>query len=159
MTAQISADELAQVVAQTLEEAAFVFTEPGGPSTATAPALLECELAFTGPQTGRLLLIVPEAFDRELAASLLGEEEEEASAQTNPGDAVGEMLNIIGGILVDQWFGSQSACMLGAPRVQKLAADEARAHCAAATCAVTLVTEEAHRVDAAVFLGGADGIQ
>src|SRR5919198_1329767 len=145
--AELSREILAGVLARTLEEAAFVFAEETDDAPPHEGPLLEARLRYTGAHEAELALVAPVRFAATLAANLLGEDEGGAAATGDDQDAVGELLNMIAGALVEELFGDAGAARLGIPSVRSIApAEQARA-LRAATAVGTLVDEEGHRVD------------
>ena len=151
-----SAGQLSRVVSQTLEEAAFVFAEAAAEPVQQRGDVVEGVLSFSGVQSGSIVMLTSPAFAAELAANLLGVDPDDAEALVRGKDAVGEMLNIIGGVLLEAWLGSHEACMLEAPRVAERAAAEAlEHHRAAAAAAVALLADEEHPILAALHVEAA----
>jgi hypothetical protein len=152
-----SAEALAETLGQTLEEAAFIFTEPQERPPPFRGDVIEARIDYRGPHAGELLLTADGSLASTLAANLLGEEEGEASAARAP-DAVGELLNMVLGIWVQRLFGDQVRCALGVPKIGRRSAGEASGPPAGATCAAHLVEEQGRRIDLALWLrpgGGA----
>jgi CheY-specific phosphatase CheX len=142
---------LLEVTSQTLEEAAFVFAEPAVALLPWPDEIVEADLSFTGPKTGRLLLATPPELAREIAAGLMGTDIDDPLVQAEGAEAVGEMLNIICGALLEAWFGEEAVCQLGSPEVQVVTKDDFRRRWEGAICSISLVTDEEHRIDAALF--------
>lgn len=118
---------LGEVAFNVLEEAAFLAPEP-----VEEGVLFECdgviaELAFLGPepgQKGALALIVSGELAAHLAANLLGVDPEDPDAEKQAGDAVGEILNMIGGRVMQVWFGDAHECVLATPALSKIEAQD-----------------------------------
>lgn len=144
---------LGRTVIEILEEAAFLFCEPLDEQN-ESPVALEVFVAgidFKGPVSGNILLSAPSDVTSELAANLLGLEPDAPEIGGRESDALGEMLNIIGGALLKEWFGSFSDFEMGIPNVQRMSHDELVQETARATLHVPLVTEQGYRIDAAVL--------
>ncbi len=141
-----SPELLAETLGSTLEEAAFVFTEPREGPLPFAGEILEARIAYRGPSSGELRLVADAGLAATLAANLLGEDEGEASPERSS-DALGELLNMVVGAWVHQLFGAQARCRLGVPLVRRLTAAEAAAGPSGASCVAHLVAEEGRRVD------------
>ncbi|HEY7726017.1 MAG TPA: chemotaxis protein CheX, partial [Anaeromyxobacteraceae bacterium] len=90
---------LAETLGATLEEAAFVFTQPEESPPPFAARVLEARIGFSGPSAGELRLVADPSLARTLAANLLGEEEG-AGLEARAPDALGELLNMVIGALV-----------------------------------------------------------
>jgi len=152
----LSPEVLGDVLARTLEEAAFVFAE----STVAPPphddALVEARLAYVGAHRGELALAAPASLAATFAANLLGEDEGGAETTGDDEDAVGEILNMVAGALVVELFGADAPTRLGVPRVRRISAEEHARALRGAAAVATLVEEEGRRVDlSAEVLGSA----
>jgi hypothetical protein len=108
---------LERVLSQILEDAAFLFTEPAPPGSPCPVPLYEATLAFTAPRPGKLTLRAGPELGAEAAANLLGLDASEDEAKQNAGPALGELLNMVAGLLMKEWFGTQAHCSLGLPVV------------------------------------------
>jgi len=157
MTAEPSAELLADTLGRTLEEAAFVFAERDEAGAPLDDALLEARLAYVGPHEGELSLSAPRSFAATLAANLLGEDEGGAAATGDDEDAMGELLNMVAGAWVAEVFGDSARCLLGLPRVRAVDAAERAGALAAADVAATLVEEEGRRIDLSLHLARGAG--
>ncbi|HVP37986.1 MAG TPA: chemotaxis protein CheX [Candidatus Saccharimonadales bacterium] len=151
MPPEISRELLARVVGQTLEEAAFVFTEATDAPPSYPGVVLEARMQYAGPGRGEVRLAASPEVAVDLAANLLGEDPASPEAQERQADAVAELLNICCGALAREVFGPVEVCELSVPEVRRLAAAEFEDQAGRATCRVSLLTEEGGRLDAAVF--------
>jgi CheY-specific phosphatase CheX len=142
MPAELSASLLEVILRRTLEEAAFVYFEPGEASPEADGPVLEARLRYAGDHEGELRLAVSESFASTLAANMLGEEEGGAEVTGDDRDAVGELLNMIAGALVLEVFGRYARCALDIPQVRRVSPDEHRRALDGADVAVSLLDEE-----------------
>ncbi len=155
MSNDINRESMIQTVVDTLEEAAFIFTEladeppPGWPP---ADTIMEARLGFEGDKNGMMMIAATNEPIAELAANLLGTSPEDTDAISKQSDAFGEILNIIGGALLDAWFGNEADVRLQIPKVQKLKVGEYEKELDRSSVRASLVTEDGHRIDAAVFV-------
>jgi hypothetical protein len=148
---EIAPERLAEMVARTLEDAAFVFTEPADPSATFGAPVLEARLEFEGPTRGELALTTTRAVARGLAANLLGLEPGDRDIEVRAGDALGEIVNMLAGAVVLELFGPAAQTRIGVPAVRELAG----APGPGSGTTVSLATEDGDRLDAAVRqLGG-----
>ena len=147
MPAELSPALLAQSLARTLEEAAFVFAESTDDPPPFEGDVIEARLAYSGGHTGELVLASPRDLAATLAANLLGEDEGGASVTGDDLDALGELLNMLAGALVAELFGPEAGCKLGLPHVRSVSAEEHARELAAARAVATLVEEEGRRID------------
>lgn len=151
MGAEPSAQTLAEVLGKTLEDAAFVFAEAAESAPPFAEDVVEARLGYSGPAEGEIRLAAGVAFADTLAANLLGADPGDPEAVDRGKEAIGELLNMICGILVVRSFGSETECRLGVPSVRVVAASEYEATLPGAGSRVTMLEEEGHRIDAASF--------
>jgi hypothetical protein len=147
MTLPLSPDVLRGTTSLMLEEAAFLFCEPMEEPMAWPDRLIEARISFSGPRRGVMRLRVTEAFGIELAANLLGIEPGDEDAGVQARAAVAEMLNIVCGALVAEWFGTGQVCQLGIPEIAEIASGAGAAN---PHCAVALIADERHRLEVEV---------
>jgi len=152
MATEVTAEILAGVLNETLEEAAFVFAEVAEEAPPFEGEVIQARLGYAGAHAGELLLALSVDFARNLAANLLGEEENGATIERGGEDAVGELLNMIAGALATELFGYDQTCKLGIPKVGRVAPSAHQAELARADVATTVVDEEGRRVDLSVAL-------
>ncbi|MFL5302515.1 MAG: chemotaxis protein CheX [Anaeromyxobacteraceae bacterium] len=151
---EITRELLENVLTRTLEEAAFVFAEATDAPPQHERTLVEARLAYTGVEAGELTLAAPASLAATIAANLLGEDEGGASTTGDDEDAIGELLNMIAGVVVVELFGEDAACQLGLPRVRRIGPDAHARTLATATAAATMVEEEGRRIDLALTSAG-----
>jgi len=144
--AEIAPERLAELVARTLEDAAFVFTEPADPSAPLEAPALQARLDFEGPSRGELSLTTTPAVARSLAANLLGLEPGDRDIELRAGDALGEIVNMLAGAVVLELFGPAAQVRIGVPAVRELA----EAPAPGAGTSASLATEDGDRLDAVV---------
>ena len=154
MSVELESQLLAEVVGQTLEDATFTFTEVTGNAAPFDGDVIEARLGYDGPASGEIRLASGTAFADALAANLLGVEPDSAEAASRGAEAIGEMLNMVCGVLLVRWFGHEVACRLGLPMVRVVPAATYEAGLAGAASRVSLVDESGQRIDAANFVPG-----
>jgi CheY-specific phosphatase CheX len=95
-------DAVTEAVTTTLEEAAFLFPEICDDQTIAQAAgpWVAAKLDFGSSQRGILRLAVSQHLATEMASNLLGIEPHDALASAKSHEAVGEMLNMIGGAVI-----------------------------------------------------------
>lgn len=125
MPADLDRDLLVHTLVTTLEEAAFVFAEPADPKPGDWPSgiMLAAGLPFSGRPTGTLTLLASPDFCIELAANMLGLEPVDEAAERAALDALGELLNVICGVLIEAWQGPDSTLRMGIPEVRQTSAE------------------------------------
>lgn len=113
---------LANLTIEALERTAFVVAEPAEEDF--MHELADCEWAakieYSGPLAGQVYLSASTGFLLELAASILGTDTDEVSAETEGQDALREMSNIVGGSVVSELGGERCELSLGLPSVLDL---------------------------------------
>ncbi|NLH49749.1 MAG: chemotaxis protein CheX [Myxococcales bacterium] len=115
--AEHPAVDVGLVAQRILEEAAFIFAEPAEDDAPLESPTINAQLDFRGPSNGRLLLRASPEFAVLLAANLLGVEPDEPDALTRRQGAVGEILNMIAGALMETLFGDEVTVHLGIPEI------------------------------------------
>jgi len=150
MQADLSPERLAELVADTLEEAAFVFAEASHPPPSFHGEVLEARLQYSGPDRGVLGLRASQDFATGLAANLLGIERTDPEIDKRSADALGEIVNMLAGAVVLELFGPAAQTSIGVPSVREVAATAPTGGCLA-----HLTTEDGDRLD--VYLGSASG--
>jgi hypothetical protein len=119
VTPEITHERLAAVTMRTLEDAAFIFSERTDSPPAFRGPLLEARLTYEGPDHGELTLTSTTGFADLLAANLLGVEADDPEVAGKGPDALGELLNILGGVWAAELFGARATCRLGLPEVRE----------------------------------------
>ena len=115
-------DALAESLGTVLEEAAFMFGEPCGEPPAFEGEAMTSILSFSGERDGKLYLAASTDTCRSLAVDLMGVEEDEVS-DTEVGETLGEILNIVAGVLMQSIFGLETLIQLHPPEVVSGEAD------------------------------------
>jgi chemotaxis protein CheY-P-specific phosphatase CheC len=105
---------LAQVVEDTLASMAFVFTTE--PADAGSPGVT-AQVAFSGPCEGELMLRLPKESLAEIAANMLGADEQSPPTTAQQSDALGEVLNVVAGNLLPLLAGREAVFNVSPPRV------------------------------------------
>lgn len=116
----VSASLLRKVVERTLLESAFMMTSAGAPGG--DPPALRVRIDYAGPEPGELDVACDAAFARALAANLLGLEPDDADVDEAAPAALGELSNILAGLLVHLAW-PDAGCRLGLPRPVPVPAD------------------------------------
>jgi Chemotaxis phosphatase CheX len=128
---------LEDVLGEVLQEAAFVFAEPADEPERWNPPVLTAEIAFESVRGGILRLALPPRGAVEIAANMLGVDPCDPEAEEHGRAAVAEILNVIGGVFVTRFFGTQVQTQLGLPRTALVESPAVGAR----TCAATLQLE------------------
>ena len=144
-------ESLERIVIGILQEAAFVFAEPTEKRAPDEREVLVARLGFDGPTSGEMLLSCSPIVATDLAANLLGIEPDDPDAEARGGDAIGEMLNIVGGALLADWFGIDGKFEMGVPSVSQLTPADYVRQTDNAYLMLPLETDEGERIDVAVL--------
>jgi len=139
---------LSEVSVTVLEDAAFLFVEPTARNITWNGEVIEANLSLTGPRSALLTLAATKELGIELAANLLGLDEDEASSIEKPAEAsLAEMLNMIAGPLAAEWFGSDIDCKIGVPTTVTKTGSSLKRKTDAESCSVILVTDEGDPIE------------
>ena len=141
MGAQLSVDLLVDVTSRVLMEAAFIMAEPVSDPPPMEGELLEARIGFSGPCKGVTVIVVNDRMATTLAANFLGLEPDDELAIAKRGDAIGELLNIIGGYLLGEVCEPTVPGLLGLPEV-KPSSLRAEGSLPAGTEVASLLTDE-----------------
>lgn len=150
MPAELDRRVLMQLISDTLEETAFVFTEPADePPPPFEGEPIRAEIPVSGSARGRLALTTCLEQGRLLAANFLGVDPDDPEAMGKEGDAVGELLNILGGVLLGTLYPARTQPQMGTPSISSPAPTDASA---TAPGLFSLISEEGCRIDVLVEL-------
>jgi len=124
MTEQIR-EALSQVAVDTFEKLAFMFAfpEPGEPGQQIEDVIL-AGVVFSGPFSGRVLMGISAALLPELAANMLGLDDEADVTLEQQYDALKETLNVVCGNLLPAIAGREPIFNMEMPKI--LSQDEMR---------------------------------
>lgn len=119
---------LMEVAGETLEQLAFIFSFPG---ETDAEAIWEeqvtaCQVTFSGPSKGELLMVISSSAMPELTANMLGLDEDEPPMQNQQCDALKESLNVICGNLLPRIGGEEAIFDIQAPEILDVDATRVR---------------------------------
>ncbi|MFZ4573348.1 MAG: chemotaxis protein CheX [Phycisphaerales bacterium] len=114
---QLTADRLAELVAQSLESTAFIMSDSAHADLcAFAGATRGAVIGYSGPEEGTITLVAGDDFVRTLASNLLGVEAEEVCPSTQGEDALRELANIVGGCVIAELGGKDRSLKLSLPQ-------------------------------------------
>jgi len=118
---------LMEVAGETLEQLAFIFSFPDDMDSDAiwAENVTGCRVTFSGQNQGGLLMLISSDALPELAANMLGLEEDEAPPLDQQHDAVREALNVICGNILPRIGGVEAVFDIQKPEI--LATEAARA--------------------------------
>ncbi len=109
--------QLSDLLTAALESIAFVLAERIDMEEAATYARPThfARIAYSGANSGEVILGASDGFLRELASSLLGVEPEEINVEEQGCDALRELANIVGGSVVFELDGEDCRYTLGLP--------------------------------------------
>jgi len=136
---------LMEVAGETLEQLAFMFSFPDDmdPDAIWAESVTGCYVSFSGHTRGELLMLISSAALPELAANMLGLEEDETPPDEQQKDALREALNVICGNLLPRVGGVEAVFDIQAPEI--IGAEAAKAmvdeyQSSSQSCAIALLS-------------------
>lgn len=111
---------LVREAVDTLEKLVFFFAEPEeDPSTFADTDVFTVATEFSGPYSGRLVMEYAAEGLAELAANMLGIDEEDEITEEDQRDALKETLNIICGNVLPAIAGSEAVFNIAAPELSQ----------------------------------------
>ncbi len=112
----VMSKKLQELISEVIEEFAMMVMEPAEPDVQVTPEIVGW-IDFTGVTRGRLSMACGMQMGSMLAATLLGLDEDEQEAAEKSADAVGEMLNVIGGHVITAMYEASDRITLSLPTV------------------------------------------
>jgi len=121
-------DRLKTIIAkesvQTLEKLAFIFATPEDEDIEPeAGETVDVAIRFTGPFSGSMLILYPEGDLHELAANMLGLDDEDEIAGEQKLDALRETINIVCGNVLPVIGGKEAVFDIAPPQLIETPAD------------------------------------
>ncbi len=124
---------LTDILGRVLEESAFILAEPDREPPQWGGSVLRASIAVESTRGGTLRLLTNTRAASEIAANMLGIDQNQEEARSSGRAAVSELLNVVGGAFLTRYFGSAGPSQLGLPDTEILSAPpEAHRTCAAA---------------------------
>ncbi len=107
-----------KVLAETLEQFAFVFGDPADPRLADGDnPMVRVKMEFKGDLSGAFFLFAPKSSCPEIAANILGMEAGDLPDPESPIDGVKELLNIVGSHILTGIGGEEREFNITIPEV------------------------------------------
>jgi len=118
---------LMEVAGETLEQLAFIFSFPDDEDSDAlwAESVTGCQVTFSGQRQGGLLMLISSDALPELAANMLGLEENETPPVDQQQDALREALNVICGNVLPRIGGAAAVFDIQKPEVLETGAARA----------------------------------
>ncbi|MCA8938766.1 MAG: chemotaxis protein CheX [Planctomycetes bacterium] len=113
-----SNDNISRAVSQVMETSAFMMAMPCDAEDLDTPeaSLISVDVEVAGDKPGKVFVVAPLAFARELAANVLGVDEDDDDIERRVGDAFRELCNVITGQIVTTLFGESATVSLSPPK-------------------------------------------
>jgi len=112
----VTVRNLSATISEVIEELALVVVEEPETRPEFSPDTVAW-IEVTGSITGQIIVRCRRELGILLASNLLGIDPEDAQAQEKASDAIGEMLNVICGNLITNFFGAEKTFNVSIPRV------------------------------------------
>jgi hypothetical protein len=154
-TAATVAELLRDSAVAVLRDAAFVFAEEAEAPTPLRGEVVEASIGFWNPEPGHLAIRCSAELCVLCAANLLGQDPEEVEASRDGSAALGELVNMLGGQLLEKRCMDRSRCRLGLPVVRRYPSSSALP-AGPGDVTVALSTDEGERVDVLFGPGGCE---
>jgi len=134
-----------------LEESAFVLAAPvlQQPTYAFGGELIAASLAYDGPARGVLLIVAPPELAPAFASSALDGDESGGLGKWMT--AFARIANAIGGLALESAYGQECDIEVGKTAVRRVTPLELHQCVSAATCHISLMTNEGYLVEVAAF--------
>jgi hypothetical protein len=129
---------LAAVATTALEEAAFLFVEPAPELAVPSERAVVATIGIATPARAQLRVVTDPDGARLLAANVLGVEADDPDVDAQSEAAVGELANILAGLVLVELAAPGAPTAIDIPRLGPAAAG------ARPGCGVSLVTAEGH---------------
>jgi hypothetical protein len=146
-------DIVFNVPRKVLEQGAFVLTELTREEPTWTGPPVHAALPFSGDVDRHLTLTASPGLDAPLAADVLGVEPGRGGLADRRGYAVGGVLNVMTGLLSEQWFGSSGGWEVGVPTAGTISTEALCEYRRKADAAVGVRTEGGHPEDLAGLFG------
>jgi CheY-specific phosphatase CheX len=127
-----TSEMLGEVLSSVLEEAAFFMIEPEAAPHDYDGEVFSATIDFEAVRGGQLRLTASRNLARNLAANMLGIDPNDAEADEQGRNALGEILNVLGGAFITRHFGTKVPFQLGLPTVTDELPPGRKPTCAAA---------------------------
>jgi chemotaxis protein CheY-P-specific phosphatase CheC len=143
-------EKLTDLVASILADATFVFVEPVQSDAWHQSDALCARVVFGQGKDVELVLRAAPALAPTLAANLLGIEPESDEARESAADAVGELANMLAGVLAVAVFGPETICRISIPEVALEVGQSLVPIPEPDACRTVLLTEDGHYLSVAL---------
>lgn len=134
---------LTDIVTSVLEQQAFAMVEPCADTPTIPPtASLLLSITYHGSASGQIVLLMPHTLSIELAANILGIDEDDDFAEEDAPDAMKEVLNVICGQMLTTVYGVDEIFTLSIP-IHQIIAPQEWAQYQNKTHGITLLVDDA----------------
>lgn len=115
---------LAEAGASCLEECVFVLARPAEGPLAWPAVVSRASINLEGTVAGRLTVAVGAELGLEIAAGMLGIDPADPEAHRSVDAALGELVNILAGVVAERLYGQESTYRIGLPELSRGPAEE-----------------------------------
>lgn len=116
--------QLRKMFSDVLSDMAFIFLSDPEEGIPLSQYTLDVHITYSGPTKGSLKLRCDGRFAAQVAANMLGVDPNDASARQARLDAVKELMNVVCGNLVTEFYGTDGLFELSIPEVSPVLPDE-----------------------------------
>jgi two-component system chemotaxis response regulator CheY len=119
LKAEPSVGMLAETGASCLEECVFVLARPAEGRAPFPAEVSRASINFEGTVAGRLVISTGSELGLEIAAGMLGVDPADPEAHRSVDPALGELVNILAGVLAERLYGPECAYRIGLPELSR----------------------------------------
>jgi len=109
-----------KVLTDVAKEFAFMFADDWSEQQDVMPPYINAEMSFSGPYTGKAIMVTAEELCKEMMSNVLGIDEEEIDIEVEPKDALCEFLNIFCGNFLTSLAGTEPVFELQPPSADEI---------------------------------------
>jgi CheY-specific phosphatase CheX len=148
------AEILTRTAAELLEQVAFIFVEAGDEEPRWPAEVVEARIDIDGSRSAGLSMTVSRRQATAIAAELMGLEPDDEEAARRAVDALGEVLNMLAGLVAHKALGDEPPPVIGIPTVRLVPAAGPRGSRPDGETAVWMSTEDGEPIEVAMRLWG-----
>lgn len=113
-----------KVLTEVAQEFAFMFADDLSELPEAPPPYIKAEMSFSGPYTGKTIIVAPKDLCKTMMNNILGIDEEETDIEVEPKDALCEFLNIFCGNFLTALAGPEPVFELLPPIADEISTEE-----------------------------------
>jgi len=151
MNIQVSPQMLEGIISVALEEVAFLFVQPSEGEAKWNGRIIQADIMFSGPCNGKLVFALDPQLGVEIASNMIGSDIDETETEAKSLSACSELLNIMGGMVLEKLFGNNPDYRLGLPSVKFESPEIYESDFSQAESSIVLNTDDGRRVDLSII--------